>query len=134
MRVKKMSDGRHHPPHLFLDALDVAAAEGLHLAAQLEVAPDLLVVEDAEAVDHGDLAAGPPDHLIGVDGQVGRVAHGQHDGVGLLHGGPHVLLDAQRLELLLAVEEAGPAVAGVGVGVLIGVGLVEVTGNVTDIS
>ena len=40
-------------PDLFLDPLDMAAAEGFDLAAELEVAADLVVREDAEAVDHG---------------------------------------------------------------------------------
>ena len=52
-------------PHLVLDALDVAAAEALDLAAQLEVAPDLGVVEDAEAVDTATGPAGHLDHRSG---------------------------------------------------------------------
>ena len=49
--------------NLVLDPLDVAAAEGLDLAAQLEVAADLRRRQDAEAVDHGQRAAGPLDDL-----------------------------------------------------------------------
>ena len=99
---------------LFLDALDVAAAEGLHLAAQLEVAADLVIAEDAEAVDDGQRPAGPFHDVVGLELEVGRVAHGEHDGIDALEGGRQVLLDAQVGDVGLVVEEARPGMAGRG--------------------
>jgi hypothetical protein len=44
--------------HGVLDALDVAAAEAFHLAAEFEAAADGVIVKNAEAVDDSDGAAG----------------------------------------------------------------------------
>jgi len=58
---------RQFPPaaHLLLDALDVAATHALDLAAQLEVVLDAAVVQDAEAVHHGEAAPDGADHSLG---------------------------------------------------------------------
>jgi hypothetical protein len=52
---------------LLFDSVDVAAAEGFDFAAELEVAADLVVGEDAEAIDDRQRAAGPLDHVVGVE-------------------------------------------------------------------
>ena len=51
------------PADLFFDSLYVSTAEGFDFAAELEVTADLLVVEDAEAVDNSDRSAGPFEHV-----------------------------------------------------------------------
>jgi len=44
-------------PYAVLDPFDMAPAQALDLAAQLEIAPDLRIIQDAEAVDHGQATA-----------------------------------------------------------------------------
>jgi hypothetical protein len=61
----------------------MAAAEALHLAAEFEIAFDLFVVKDAEAVDDGDGVADHFDDFIGVEGHIGLVADGKNDGIDL---------------------------------------------------
>ena len=75
-------------PHLFLDPLDMAAAEGLHLAAQLEVAADGVVAEDAEAVDYRQRPARPSDNLVRLQVQILLVGHRQEDRLGPLEAPP----------------------------------------------
>ena len=58
-------------PDLVFDPFYVPAAQALDLAAEFEVALDLFVIEDAEAVDDRDGAAGHPDDLRGVELHVG---------------------------------------------------------------
>ena len=71
----------------------MAAAEALHLAAEFEIAADLRVVQDAEAVDDGDGAAGHFDDLVGIELQIGLVADGQDHRIGPLQGLLEVGLD-----------------------------------------
>ena len=57
------------PPDFVFDPLHVAAAESLDFAAQLEVAADLIVIQDTEAIDDGRR---PSDHgyqCIGIERQ-----------------------------------------------------------------
>ena len=68
-------------------------AEALYFAAQFEIAADVGVVEDAEAIDYGDGAAGHGDHRIRVDGKVVFVADGQDDGIHAFEGGGQFLLN-----------------------------------------
>ena len=42
-------------------------AQSLHLAAQFEVTADSGIIQHAEAVDDGEGAAGPLDHLLRVE-------------------------------------------------------------------
>src|ERR1039458_6695539 len=81
-----------------LDAFDVAPAHAFDVTPQFQVAADLLVVEDAEAVHHGKGASGALNHPIGVEFQIGVVANGQDDGIDSFHRGPHVLLNPQVLD------------------------------------
>ena len=99
---------------LFLDPLDVAAAEGLDFAAELEVAANLLVGEDSEAVHHGQRSARPADDLFGIELQIGLVRHGQDQGFGVVQRGGQVLLDADILQAFLVAEEPRPRMAGRG--------------------
>ena len=88
------------------DAFDVAAAQAFDFAAQFEVAADGGVVEDAEAVDDGHGAAGLGDDGVGVEVEVGLVAHRQDDGVGAAEGGSQVRLDPEIREALLEIGRA----------------------------
>ena len=103
------------------DAFDVAAAQAFHLAAQLEVAADGGVVQDAEAVDDGHGAAGLGDDDVGIEVEVGLVAYRQDDGVGAPEGGGQVRLDPEIRKALLIPEEAGPGMAGLTEVLLIGI-------------
>jgi len=96
----------------------MASAEALHLAAELKIAFDLFVVEDAEAVDDGDGAADHLDHFIGVESHVGLVADGKDEGINSLEGGAQIIFNLAVLEFLLVPEEARPGVAGGGIGFL----------------
>lgn len=87
-----------------LDSFDVAAAEALYLAAELEVTADGRIVEHPEAVDDGDGAAGHGEHLIGVELPVGIVADGQDDGIGALEGRPQVRFYPELRHALLVPE------------------------------
>src|SRR5262245_36185193 len=100
-----------------LQVLDVTAAHSLDLAAQLEIAANAIVVEDAEAIDDRAGLAHGPDDLVGIEREVRRMAHGEHERVGSLHRLREVGLDAHVRELPLTVEEtrlalARPRVAG----------------------
>lgn len=97
----------------------MSAAEALDFAAQLEVAADGGVVQDAETVDDGHGAAGHFDDLVGVELQVGLVAHGENHGIGALEGGLDVFFDAGLHEFVLVPEKAGPGMAGCGVSFLL---------------
>ena len=73
--------------YLIFDPLYMPSPESLHLAAELEVALDLFIVEYPEAIDDSDGAADHLDDFIGVEGHVGLVADGQDDGIDALEGG-----------------------------------------------
>src|ERR1019366_4123219 len=92
-----------------LDAFDVAPAHAFDVTPQFQVAADLLVVEDAEAVHHGKGASGALNHPIGVEFQIGVVANGQDDGIDSFHSDPHVLLDTQVLQGCPADGRSGPS-------------------------
>ena len=96
----------------------MTAAEALHLAAELEVAADGIVIEDAEAVDNRDGAAAHLDYSVGGEFHVGLVAHREDDRVGVFQGRGDVLLDAQLGQAFLIAEESRPRVAGGGVALL----------------
>jgi len=103
----------------FLDAFDMAAAEALDLAAELEIAADRGVVEDAEAVDDGGGAAGHPDDVVRGELHVGVMPHGEDHRVGPLEGARDVLLDPEIGETLLVAEETRPGMARRGVAILL---------------
>ena len=48
----------------------MTTAQALHLATELEVAPDLLVVEDSEAIDHGQRRPRHLHHPLRLEGEV----------------------------------------------------------------
>ncbi len=97
----------------------MATAKALYFAAELEIASDVVVIENTEAVDDGNGAAGHGDHRIRVEGKVSLVADGQNDGVHTFEGGGQVLLNPTVLEFILVPEEARPGMARRGVIVLL---------------
>src|SRR5262249_31356429 len=76
---------------LGLDALDVPTSEALHLAAELEKAPNLRVVEDTEAVDDRDRTARHLHDVVGHELQIGLVGHGEDHGLDAVQAGGEVL-------------------------------------------
>lgn len=52
----------HFPPHAFLDTLDMPTAEGLDLAAELEIPADLLVGKNPVTANHRKRPAGLTEH------------------------------------------------------------------------
>ena len=70
-RQTPLSRALRRSAHPVLDSPNVAAAEALHLAAEFEVAADLRVVQNAEAVDDGDRPARLRDDRVGIEIEVG---------------------------------------------------------------
>ncbi len=70
----------------------MAAAEAFHLAAQLQVAPDLVIVEETEAIDDRDLFPCLLHDVVRVQVQVRLMAHRQDEGVYALKGLGQVFL------------------------------------------
>ena len=97
----------------------MAPAEALYLAAEFEIPPDLRVIQDAEAVDDGDGAAGHFDHFVGIEFQIGLMADGQDHRIGPLQGVLEVGLNPDFGELVLIPEEPRPGVARGGIGFLL---------------
>ncbi len=97
----------------------MASAESFDFAAELEIAPDFVIVEDSETVDNSQRGACPFDNLIGVKIQIRRVRDGENDSLSAFKGGGQIMLDAQIDEAFLIMEEPCPRVAGCGIGVLI---------------
>ena len=110
----KLSLAAFHPAHFFLDALDVAAAEGLHFAAQLEIPADRVVAENSVAVHHRQRIPGPFDDLVRLELQVRLVRDGEDDGFALLKRGFEVLLEPDVLQFVLVAEESAPRWPGAG--------------------
>src|SRR5262245_29720520 len=86
---------------LILQPFDVAAAHAFDFAAQLQVAPDFVVVEHAEAIDDGERFSDGFVDLVGIKLEVRFMAHGQDDGIHTFHGWPEIFLDAQVLQRIL---------------------------------
>ena len=83
------------------DPLHMPPAEAFHFAVEFEIAPDLFVGEDAEAVNDGDGAAGHLDDFIGIEGEVGLVTDGQDDGIHAFERGAEIIFHPALPELLL---------------------------------
>lgn len=95
-----------HPADMIFDPLDVPPAEPLHLAAQLEVSRDLLIVQDAEAIDDCYRPARGADDGIGIEVEVRLVAHSEDKGVDAAQCLIQVFLDLEVHQLLLIPEES----------------------------
>jgi hypothetical protein len=98
---------------------DVAPAQAADLASQGEIAGDLGVRKDAEAIHDGAWAADPLNDPIGVEVPVLPVPHRQDHGRGPRQGGREVLLHSYRGHRLLVAEEAGTRLTGGRIGVLV---------------
>lgn len=72
-------------PDRLLDPPDVAAAHSLDLAAEFEVAADLGVVEDAEAIHQGERPAHRGEDLVRLQLQVLLVPDGAREDHGVRH-------------------------------------------------
>ena len=105
-------------PHTVLDALDVPPAEALDLTVEFEIASNLLVVEDSEAVDDGDGASGPAYDIVWFEIEILGVTDSEDNSVYVLQGRRQILKHTQVFELLLVPEEPCPAVPGPWVDVL----------------
>src|SRR5262245_52679405 len=105
--------------YLLLDALDVPAPEPLHLAAELEVAADLVVVEDPEAVDHCQGSPGHRDHGVGIEGEVRLVRDREDHGLDAAQRGFQILTHPELLQVALVAEEPGQGVTRRRVRVLL---------------
>ena len=91
----------------------------LHFAAELEVAANLVVGQDAEAVDHGQRPARPFDDLIGVEIEILLVRHRQNQRLGMVQRGGQIALHANVHQTFLIAEEPRPRMARRRVNVLI---------------
>ena len=87
----------------------MASAEAFYFTAEFEVFPDLVVVEDAEAVYDRGGGACRFDDVFGVKVEVFTVSHCEDDGVGTPEGGRQVFRYSDVLEALLVSEKACPA-------------------------
>ena len=54
------------------------SAKGLYLTAQFKISPDLMIIQDAKGIGHGNGSAGTFYHIVGVEVQVLFVGHGQN--------------------------------------------------------
>ena len=64
-------------PDRFFYPLDMASAESFNLAAQLKIAADTIIIQNAEAVDNCDWMAGHFDHLVRIQSQIRSMTDSQ---------------------------------------------------------
>src|SRR5690606_32335569 len=88
-----------------LDSLNMAATEPFYLAAELEVAADLIVSQNTEAVNYCCRLADSLHHFVRVKTEICGVRDGQDNSLRSLERLVEVLFYSYLLELLLVAEE-----------------------------
>ena len=73
----------------------MASSQSFHLASELEVAFDLLIIQYAEAIDNGSAAADRFHDLIRLEIEVGLMRNCKDNNIGTLHRFEEVSLNAQ---------------------------------------
>ncbi len=90
----------------------MTAAKGFYFTTQLKISSDLLVVENAKAVDHGDRVAGPFYDLIGYELHVLLVGHGEDQCINTAQGCFQVFFNYDINQSVLVPEKAFPGIFG----------------------
>jgi hypothetical protein len=93
-------------PHLVLNPFHVAAAQALDLAAGLEGAFYLGIIENAETVDHRYRPTGGFHHLGWVKIQVSLVSDRKNDRINSAQGLFQILLYPEVRHFFLAAEKS----------------------------
>ena len=83
----------------------MTAAHAFHLAAELEVAADLGVVQNAEAVHQRKGSSHALEYNVGIELELRLVTNGEDDDVHPLHRRGEIFFQAEVLERFLPVEE-----------------------------
>ena len=65
----------------FFDPVHMTSPQTFHFAAELEIAADLVVIQDAETIDDGGRFADQFDYIVRIKIHVMAVAHRQNDGI-----------------------------------------------------
>ena len=102
---KARSGNRPSILDLFFYPPDVAAAKAFDLTPELQISPDLPVVQDAETIDHRDFSPRLLYDLIRIHVKVRGMANSQHQRIDPREGLRQVLPDLQILQFLLVPEK-----------------------------
>jgi len=97
----------------------MSPSQSLHLAAELEVAPDPVVAQYPEAVDYCSRLSYLLHHHVGIEIEIGGVRHSEYHCLGTPEGLVEVLFDPYLLQLLLVTEELCLALSLCRVAVLL---------------